>query len=513
MSQVLITVTGKFVTPTGAAAAGRIAFVPSVNGATDPGLLNIMAANAVGATLDNTGAFSVALIPTDDPDRNPIGWTYRVIVHITGAPTRVFEIPLSIDTAGGTIDLSEIIPIPQAFGDVHIEQGPQGAVGPQGVPGPPNPMARVAQRGKLNLDVMASAPTIGAPTSSSSISGAPAVLWNDARINFSGGVLVGRDGNQDGFNGFNLDSIVQEEIGRIEIMLDGSKFELITAGIGASGKFRILINDQYLSLTPTAAGQTDVIFHYYLVNLGSRQQVKITVEFEGTGFLGFAYEPTGSMWKAVKREPRVLFVGDSLTQSTAATAQENSYAQWLSTRLGWLDPWCDGVGGSGYLAPGVGHNFAPRMTFNYQYAPDVIVIFGGVNDRPTNNAAYTPAALQAAATALYADIVAHALPGINSGAAPKVYVLGCWQPSGPATSDITAANAAIQAAVATQPTFTFIDTTGWISGTGHVGATTGTGNADFAIANDGLHPTDEGHKLAGWRAADQIIATFPAIGL
>lgn len=112
MSQVLITVTGKFVGPTGAAAAGRISFTPTVNGAADPTLLDILAAAPVGAILDGSGAFSLNLIPTDDPARTPLSWTYRVMVSIVGAPVACYFVQVPIASPGGTVDLSTIAPVP-----------------------------------------------------------------------------------------------------------------------------------------------------------------------------------------------------------------------------------------------------------------------------------------------------------------------------------------------------------------------------------------------------------------
>jgi phospholipase/lecithinase/hemolysin len=39
----------------------------------------------------------------------------------------------------------------------------------------------------------------------------------------------------------------------------------------------------------------------------------------------------------------------------------------------------------------------------------------------------------------------------------------------------------------------------WITGTGRVGATTGTGNADTYIGSDATHPTDAGHAYLARR--------------
>lgn len=503
----LITVRARYTDSQGAPGSGYVSFTER-SVLADPGGDRIIENGTIRVPLDNTGSFSIAL-PATDSGVLPLNSTYLVVEQISGA-TRSYDIPIPTASPGGVLDLVTAAPFPAATGNLLASYtAVQTALA--AIP-TVNSAGRQLQRPRTVPPVMTSPPAIGAPQASPTINPQVSVLFTDPALLFSGGIITPRNSGQLGFNGFNLDSIVQAEIGRFEVMLETQHFEIVTGGVGATGQFRVLINEQFVSLNETAATQVDVAFHYYPVDMGSRQLFKLTVEFEGTALAWIGIDKTGSYWTPRQREPRVLFLGDSLTQSTAATAQALSYCQWLSARMGWEDPWCDGVGGSGYLAPGVGHAFPARATFNYQYKPDIIVIFGGVNDRPVNNPAFTPAALQAAATALYADIVANALPGFNSGVAPKVYVIGCWQPSGTPGSDITAANAAIQAAVATQPTFTFIDTTGWVTGTGHVGATTGVGNGDVVISNDALHPTNEGHQLIGFRAADAILKIFPRIG-
>ncbi|MFJ7586797.1 hypothetical protein ACIQZO_05245 [Streptomyces sp. NPDC097617] len=44
----------------------------------------------------------------------------------------------------------------------------------------------------------------------------------------------------------------------------------------------------------------------------------------------------------------------------------------------------------------------------------------------------------------------------------------------------------------------------WITGTGRVGATTGTGNADTCIGTDATHPTDAGHTYLASRVVAAI---------
>ncbi|MBC8040380.1 MAG: hypothetical protein H7Y06_07555, partial [Opitutaceae bacterium] len=52
---------------------------------------------------------------------------------------------------------------------------------------------------------------------------------------------------------------------------------------------------------------------------------------------------------------------------------------------------------------------------------------------------------------------------------------------------------------------TFISPKGWITGTGKVGTTTATGNANYYISADGTHPSPEGHAYLGRKLASAIL--------
>jgi lysophospholipase L1-like esterase len=278
------------------------------------------------------------------------------------------------------------------------------------------------------------------------------------------------------------------------------------------GSIRFRVDDQYVAIAPTTDA-TSATYRTYLLTFGARRLRKITAEVQGMSFGGFSTGPNDSVWAPRPRRVRALFIGDSLTNNTNTTAAELAYHQHVARQLGWEEPVPAGISGSGYLASGSGTPFSSRIAtyMALNPAPDAYVVFGGINDRPTNNAAYTASALQTAATSLFQTIVTSA-PNASDGRRPRLYVLGCWQPSGSPVADITAANTAIQAAAAAVSGVTaFIDLTGLITGTGRVGTTTGSGNADLAISSDALHPTDEGHALLGGWVATKIAATLPAV--
>lgn len=370
-------------------------------------------------------------------------------------------------------------------------------------------------RPRLTPAILPGSITIGAATTSPSISPLAFINALDPTFKFSGGLMLPIHSNQYTINAFNKDSNFQDSPGRFEMMIETQKFEFSTGGIGSNGAFRVLINDQYISLTATAAGQTSGGQFFWLIDMGSRQIFKLTVEMSGTAYGGITFDATAGYWPTNTRQPRVLFLGDSITAGTGATTPLTAWPQWAAQRLGWEDPWVDGEGGTGYLDPGSsgGSVFNDRLTYDLQYAFDTIVVFGGINDRANIDPSYTTPNLTAAVGKILDNIINNAPVGINSGMPPKIYVLGCWQPHSNTTGAATA-NAAILAAVTARPGFgiTFVDPTGWVTGTGNASAHAGNGNADYILSADDLHPTDEGHELIGWRFADAVLATYPRIG-
>lgn len=88
-------------------------------------------------------------------------------------------------------------------------------------------------------------------------------------------------------------------------------------------------------------------------------------------------------------DPRVLFLGDSLTDGTAASnKKELGFAPRLAKIEGWTDYAVDGVGLSGFLSPGISEeahrNYRDRLQqifFTNTYSPNVIIFQAGANDK------------------------------------------------------------------------------------------------------------------------------------
>lgn len=135
------TVTGQFIdSENGTPAAGTVEFVPAPCYLIDAEGDLIVISDPVTVTLDDTGAFSVALLSTDDPDLNPNGWTYSVIVRLVD-PVRVRSFSIEAPE-GTTVDLADAVPVDGSLGNAVVvgppgQPGPVGPMGPQGVPGGP----------------------------------------------------------------------------------------------------------------------------------------------------------------------------------------------------------------------------------------------------------------------------------------------------------------------------------------------------------------------------------------
>jgi hypothetical protein len=143
------TVTGRFLLayadsndsglePDAVPAKGSVYFTPSPNYIKDvtasPAPVTILPASvecaldADGYVLGYTGSQGVRLVATDDPQGNPVNWTWSVefrLTDATGSPVRTvpnfsFALP-----SGSTVDLTTAMPVPDANGTYYLI-GPTG---------------------------------------------------------------------------------------------------------------------------------------------------------------------------------------------------------------------------------------------------------------------------------------------------------------------------------------------------------------------------------------------------
>lgn len=103
-----ITVTGTFLSFTGAASTGTVTFTPSSAPLKDTASVEFTGAPVV-ATLNASGAISVNIICTGNTDLSPSVWTYTITTNINGVSSSYpgKQIPYSPNS---TIDLTALLP-------------------------------------------------------------------------------------------------------------------------------------------------------------------------------------------------------------------------------------------------------------------------------------------------------------------------------------------------------------------------------------------------------------------
>lgn len=119
-----IILTGKFVDFAGTAMAGTINFSPGTV-VKSPGTDTIVYPKVLSATLNGSGAFTIVLPRTNDPDIIP-EFIYTVSENFTGQSVRTYQIELGTEY-GPTVDLADIAPIADgsfAIQSEHVHSNP-----------------------------------------------------------------------------------------------------------------------------------------------------------------------------------------------------------------------------------------------------------------------------------------------------------------------------------------------------------------------------------------------------
>jgi lysophospholipase L1-like esterase len=300
------------------------------------------------------------------------------------------------------------------------------------------------------------------------------------------------------YNSFTFSGAFSPFISRIEISADAAMVEFFLLNMGL-GIVRFIVNGQYVSKTPLSLGSSARHVRLDFTTVGGRAKRTITVEAQKfVHFNAVSVGATETVTRASGKPPRMYVVGDSYTQAAGASIDLNCYAAILPDLLGIKDVWNGGVGGTGFLATSGGTQltFRQRLSDLVTAAPDLLLICGGLNDMGA-----TPAALSAEVTAYLSAI--RATPALAS--IPIVLTLNAGNTALATSQPRETAMSSAMAAFG-DPMMFFIpnvnDLNGpCFTGTGHVGATTGSGNCDVYIGSDGIHPNDAGHAyMAAWIA-------------
>lgn len=111
----LITITGKFIDLAGNPVQGTVTFTPSYTKVLDDTANTVsIVPITLTATLDVTGAISINIPATDDPDVIPVGWSYLVSYNFTDGFKQSYSIVVPFD--GGSFDLSDVNPVDPVVG-------------------------------------------------------------------------------------------------------------------------------------------------------------------------------------------------------------------------------------------------------------------------------------------------------------------------------------------------------------------------------------------------------------
>ncbi|MEU8839934.1 SGNH/GDSL hydrolase family protein [Streptomyces roseus] len=307
-----------------------------------------------------------------------------------------------------------------------------------------------------------------------------------------------------------------QSVWSVEFGTDAQIFQL-RFNYQTAGMYRLNIDGRKVADLMTAVGGTTAgSTHLMTIDLGSAIPRVIRFDFYTVPFGGVFLPPGATMWSTVSRTDRSMVFGDSLSDGSAINTGGGA-GTWFhraARLLGSNDCWDEARGGTGYVTAGAYATLANRVAADViAWLPDRLFIWAGYNDNGTDQTA-----LGIAAASLYATIRA-GLPNT------QVYVIGCWSPSGSPAASLTNTDATLRtaAAAAGYPFISPISGSiyngagtlvathgGWITGTGRVGATTGTGNADIYIGTDGVHPTDAGHVYLARRITAAVRELMPA---
>lgn len=302
-----------------------------------------------------------------------------------------------------------------------------------------------------------------------------------------------------------------------EWMTDSPKFEL--SFVGNRSNIQIYVDGKCVTPAPLNLALDMGVGYRVLVDFTQggtltnyvRKQRKIRMEMSCFGstawFGGVTLLKSDSISLPTNANPvRGVIFGDSFVEgkspahpiATNITPQNDGFANRLGDLLGWDECIVCGVGGTGYLSDtgGTAKKFGDRIADITGQKPDVVVVFGSIND-----SSFTAAAVQAAVTAFHTQLVAE-LPNA------QIFVAGV-QTINNASSSLAALNTAVKNGVAAvnSSNLSFIDMfspTQWVTGTGKSDAKANDGNADWITGPDNTHPTWEGHNFYAYKMAEAV---------
>jgi hypothetical protein len=191
--------------------------------------------------------------------------------------------------------------------------------------------------------------------------------------------------------------------------------------------------------------------------------------------------------------PRVAWIADSYGQQMGRNSHDGM-ARLATAALGWKRLMLDAQGSTGYAQKiGTGQTFLTRVPALVAAQPDLVVWAGGHNRASGEDLSVSAAAVFAAVRDELPDVPMWAVGPLSQSTTFENSISTVW-------TQLAAACAAYDV--------TFIDNRGWVTGTGHVGAEAGDGNADVLVGDDATHYNTYGTEYVAMRVAAAISATL-----
>lgn len=345
--------------------------------------------------------------------------------------------------------------------------------------------------------VMGTAPTISNGTSSTITN---PILYTPANssMRIEGGDIRVSSGNWIMYKAAFSGSPVQDSNPAYRVAFEtwGNAFELVMFGSGTSS-YRCWVDGQAVSLTPATIAN-DSVTHYIKHQFSTVAHRRIVLELTGY-FKGINVGTTAWFGPPPADTPiRLAVYGDSYVNGGHGTTipRTTGFVPTLARILGIPQVGNFGIGGSGFVSTSSGtvppFGDSNRLDQLVAWAPTHLLVCNTLNDNSF------VASYPAAAAAVFNQLATR-LPNIPVRVSSVLFT--------GAQTTYASLNAAASTAAATAG-LTYIDATIWFTGTGHAGATTGDGNADNLLGNDGVHPTIDGHRAIAERMAPELVAAF-----
>lgn len=292
--------------------------------------------------------------------------------------------------------------------------------------------------------------------------------------------------------------------GAVEFEYTGQRIEFYLLCRGYGAQLRVLYKELPSGIWKTTAIATTALdggFRYILVDFQTSASRRIRFETSGHYFCGLQREPAATVTaSSVTAPPIVCMMGDSFLEQTGSSGACTGMSFVMGRALG-IDIYSSGVGGTGVNSTG-GLNPVGGQKVNYQNrvtdATSITNLGAFIIWQSINDAGFTQAQQHDGLEAIITTFRA-------SKPTTPIIIIGPTAPTGTVTQPLYLLRDAGRQ-VANEYGCHFIDQLQphCLVGTGRVGATTGSGNADYYVGTDNVHPSQDGHDYRGQLLAQQI---------